>query len=134
MTAQELIKRHEGLRLGPYIDTADKITIGYGRNLTDNGITEAEADVMFEHDFQVAQRTVESLLPRCASLPDPQRAVLINMAFNLGLPRLSGFKKMLAAVKAGDFDKTADEMLDSRWAGQVGTRAIELADLMRGDE
>jgi lysozyme len=68
-------------------------------------------------------------------LAPPRRAVLFNLAFNLGLGRedsrkgegLSGFRRMLAALRQGDSAAAAGEMLDSRWAKQVGRRATELA-------
>ena len=53
------------------------------------------------------------------------------MLFNLGLPRLKTFKKFLAACEAGDFDLASVEMLDSKWASQVGNRAIELSEQMK---
>jgi len=53
------------------------------------------------------------------------------MAFNLGQPRLAGFKKLRAAVLAGDWDLAAAEALDSRWASQIGRRAVEVAALLR---
>jgi len=54
----------------------------------------------------------------------------MDMAFNMGVPRLCKFKKMWAAIYAGDYNTAAIEMLDSRWATQVGTRAIKLSKAM----
>ena len=65
------------------------------------------------------------------NLNENRRRVLMNMIFNLGLPKLLGFKKMLKAIENDDYDGAADEMLDSRWAKQVKGRAVELADIMR---
>ena len=53
------------------------------------------------------------------------------MAFNLGWPRLSRFKNMIEALKAGDYGRAADEALDSKWADQVGTRAERIATVYR---
>lgn len=127
---REQLKRHEGLSLKLYKCTANKSTIGYGRNLDDRGITLAEADLMLEHDIDECLR-LSSQLPVYSSLNQVRQVVVINMLFNLGLPRLLGFTNMWAAIQAGDYAKAADEMLDSKWAAQVGERAIELADMMR---
>ena len=60
-----------------------------------------------------------------------RKVVLVDMCYNLGINRFLGFKKMLAAVKEGNYDTAADEMLNSKWATQVKGRAVELAQLMR---
>ena len=65
-------------------------------------------------------------------LNDTRKMVLIDMCFNLGMPRLKKFKRMIAAMERIDYTNAAAEMLDSRWARQVGNRAIELADMMMG--
>ena len=128
--ATQLI-RHEDLRLKPYRCPAGKLTIGVGRNLEDRGITEAEAMVMLENDIAGARADVDSLLDefgiRKWELNQARMDTLTNMAFNLGRKRLSGFKKMFAAIKDGNFDLAAVEMLNSKYAGDVGRRAVELS-------
>jgi lysozyme len=57
--------------------------------------------------------------------------VLIEMVFNLGMPRLMGFKKMLSALERKDYEQAAKEMLNSRWSVQVGNRATTMAQMMR---
>ncbi len=131
---KEMLIRHEGLRLKPYRDSVGKLTIGVGRNLDDVGISEEEALYLLENDI----RRAEKIAVECASshgvlfesLPEDAQLVLIDMAFNLGY-KLKGFKKMFSALKRRDFDEAAWEMLDSRWARQVGKRATELAEIMR---
>jgi lysozyme len=133
---KNMLIRHEGLKLKPYRDpVVGKLTIGVGRNLDDVGISEDEAMYMLENDIRRAEETAGHC---CAahgvlfeSLPEDARLVLIDMAFNLGY-RLKSFRKMFAALKRGDFIEAAKEMLDSRWARQVGHRAEELAEIMRG--
>jgi len=127
---QQLIA-HEGISLKPYLCPAGKLTIGVGRNLDANGISSAEAMLMLRHDILVARLSLEKVLPGFLALSPPRRRVLIDMCFNLGLPRLLGFKKMLAAVLAKDFNRAADEMLASAWSTQVGQRAQTLATMMR---
>ena len=125
------IKRHEGLRLEMYKDSVGKHTIGYGHNLDDLGITQEQADKLFSDDIT---KVIYELLgiPEFRAIKNKaRREVLINMSFNLGLPKLLGFRKMWAAVMAEAWEAAADEMLDSRWARQVGHRAVELSEIMR---
>ena len=129
-----LVKRHEGLRLKPYKDTVGKLTIGYGRNLEDVGITLEEAELMLEHDLDRALKDAREVIAGFDELDEVRQAVLVDMAFNLGRAGLAGFRNMRAALALGDFERAADEMLDSLWARQVGRRAQELADMMRSGE
>ena len=131
MAVQQL-KIDEGLSLVPYRDTVGVLTIGYGRNLDHVGITEAEATLMLRRDVKVAQRDAQELVgPSWSDLTAARQAVVINMAFNLGRTRLSQFTKTLNAIRLHHYDTAASEMLNSRWATQVGNRATRLADAMR---
>ena len=126
------LMRDEGLRLKPYRDTVGKLTIGVGRNLDDVGITEAEALVLLQNDAQRARRDCRQAFdPWWDNMTERRKRALANMCFNLGLPRLMGFQKMLACLAAGDYDKAADEALDSQWATQVGDRAQRIATAFR---
>jgi lysozyme len=127
----EQLKRHEGFKAKPYLCTAGKITIGYGRNLDDVGVSKAEAEAMLIDDVASAKRGALALFLSYEQLSDARKAVVVNMCFNLGRARLSGFKNMIAAVNDGYFDLAAKEMLNSKWAKQVGNRAIELSEQMR---
>ena len=130
-TLMKQLKRHEGFSAFPYLDTAGKWTIGYGRNLSDVGISIEEAENLLEYDMGKAIAAAEKLFPGFDSLNDTRRAVIANMAFNLGQARLSKFKKFIAAVQSGDFEEASAQMLDSVWATQVKGRATELAELMK---
>lgn len=131
--AAELIKKHEGLKLKPYKCPAGKMTIGYGRNLEDNGISEYEAEVLLHDDIQTCYAQCIKLA--CWNkLSEVRQAVLLDMCYNLGITRLKQFKKMLAALEVGAYNRAAAEMLDSAWARQVKTRATELAELMSKGE
>lgn len=129
------LRRHEAVRLKPYRDLVGKLTIGVGRNLEDVGITEAEADYLLNGDVDRATRSLFARYPSWFTELDPIRqAVLVNMAFNLGLTRLAGFTHMLAALAGKQYGLAADEMITSKWALQVGDRAVELAAQMRTGE
>ena len=134
MTLLDQLKRDEGRRLKPYLDTVGKLTIGYGRNLEDNGITEAEADMMLANDIESHERQVHDFLPWTDSLDEVRKAVLVNMAFNMGIHTLLGFRKTLQAIHDGEYVGAAQLMLRSKWAQQVGPRAHRLALQMRTGE
>ena len=123
--------RDEGMRLKPYTDTVGKVTIGVGRNLDDVGISEDEALAMLDADIDRSIADLDRTLPWLFERPEPVQRALVNMCFNLGWPRLSGFRNMLDALEAGDYDRAAAEALDSRWARQVGARAERIAALFR---
>ena len=124
--------RHEGLRLKPYRCTAGKLTIGIGRNLDDCGISQSEAYVMLINDIMNCEKQLQAKIPDIYNgLDEVRKSVLLNMCFNLGINGLLGFKNTLAFIKAGDWERAANNMLVSRWAKQVGCRAIELSELMR---
>jgi lysozyme len=121
-----MLLRHEGLRLKPYRDTVGVLTIGVGHNL-DEGISEEVALFMLRLDIAEAMAELHAAYPWFAKLDNVRQEVLVDMAFNLGAPRLANFRKTLAALAAGDWQTAHDEMLASKWAEQVGHRAVELA-------
>lgn len=123
----------EGRRKRIYLDTAQppKWTGGVGRNLTDRGFNDDEIDLMLANDIKLAERDARALVPGFDRLDDVRQEVLVNMAFNLGYSRLSGFKKFLTAVNSSRFAEAADEMEDSKWFKQVGQRGVRLRDAMR---
>ena len=127
----EQLKKHEGLRLKPYTDTVGKLTLGIGRNLEDKGITEQEALFMLNNDVDYFYGKLCQSIGWMKKLDDARQNVLVNMAFNLGIAGLMTFKKMLLACEHGNFKIVATEMLNSKWAEQVGYRANELAEQMR---
>ena len=132
-TAVEIIKKHEGKRLKLYECPAGKLTIGYGHNIEDNGISNAVAELMLQEDIEAAERDARLAFDFFGALSPVRQSVVIMMLFNLGLPRLLGFKKMIMALAQGDHEKASIEMLDSKWARQVGYRAAELSAMMNFD-
>jgi len=125
------LELHEGRRAHPYRDTVGKLTIGVGRNLDDKGLSEEEIDVLLDNDITEAWQELTRSLSWFPSLDDVRQHVLLDMAVNLGVAGLLQFKKMLAACERRDFDGAAAEMLDSKWATQVGDRAKTLDRMMR---
>jgi lysozyme len=126
--------RHEGMELKVYKDSLGIETIGVGRNLVDRGVTEEEARYLCNNDIKIVERELVQSFPIVSSLNDTRIRVLLDMAFNVGLPRLRGFKRMWAALDNQDYVEAAKEMLDSKWARQVKTRAYTLARMMESGE
>ena len=146
---------HEGMVLTVYQDTLGIDTIGIGRNLKDRGISKEELDhmdipnmdVVYEHgiteadarylamnDIRIVENELCKVHPCVEDLDAVRQLVLMDMAYNMGVPRLCKFKKMWAAVECGDYPTAAKEMLDSRWARQVKGRATKLANAMHNGE
>ena len=146
---------HEGLRLQVYQDTLGIDTIGIGRNLEDRGITKEELDWMdmpnmdaiYEHgireadamylaqnDVQIVEEELLRAHPCVEDLDAVRQLVVMDMAFNMGVPRLCKFKKMWNAIHENKFDIAAKEMLDSRWAIQVKSRSVILSNAMHNGE
>ena len=128
------LKRDEGFSLRLYNDSVGKITIGYGRNIQDNGISADEAELMLKNDINIAITSLSHLLPWFAKLDDVRKGVLTNMVFNMGMPRMLSFHKMLTFLEDGNFESASKEMIDSKWATQVGGRAKRLATQMQTGE
>lgn len=125
------LERDEGMRRKPYRDAVGKITIGIGRNLSDNGISNGEAYHLLNNDIEEVLADLDTKLQWWRRLDDVRQRVLANMCFNLGITKLLKFEHTLALVMMGDYSKAADEMLKSQWATQVGPRALRLAMMMR---
>jgi lysozyme len=133
----EMLRKHEGVEIHAYKCTAKKITIGVGRNIDPSGgigLSHDEIDYLLAND--VKRVSVELLLTFSwyAELDEVRKDAMIDMCFNMGLPRLSKFKKSLAAMATEDYETAATEFLDSNWAKQVGDRAITITDMIRSGE
>ena len=129
----QLIK-HGGMELKVYKDSLGIETIGVGRNLVDRGVSEEEARYLCNNDIDIVEQELGKSFPIVDGLDDIRTRVLLDMAFNVGLPRLRGFKRMWAALENHDYGEAAKEMLDSKWARQVKTRAYTLARMMESGE
>jgi lysozyme len=143
------IKRHEGAvrsgdrhvvyddasgqPIGPGTHVKGNPTIGYGRLVTSgNGLSEYEALQLLRQDVASVREQLDRQLPWWRTqLCLTRRQAVLEMAFNMGVGGLLTFKNMLAALKSGDYERAADEALDSRWAKQVGHRANNIAERIR---
>ena len=127
------VKTHEGLELKPYLDSSavGVLTIGYGRNLEDRGITKEEAEMLLLNDLETSTKEAKKFEFYENLTSNNRRDVIVEMIFNMGLTRFKKFKKTIKAIENKDFASAADEMLNSKWAGQVGQRAITLSNKFR---
>lgn len=130
---QQLIM-HEGLKLTPYRCTAEKLTIGVGRNLDDVGITQDEAEYLLDNDILRCCDDLDRNMSWWRDLSETRQRVLVDMVFNLGISRFMKFQNAIDAMANGNYAGAAAEMLDSRWADQVGQRAMRLANAMEFNE
>ena len=129
----EQLKRHEGVSKWAYEDHLGYITVGVGRCLDPDmglGLSSDEIDYLLVNDINRCYKELDGFSWFHDLEPIRQEA-LVNMLFNLGLPRFLQFKKTLAYLAEGKYDQAADEMLDSKWARQVKGRAIELSEMIR---
>ena len=151
MTQRELTGKFEGCKLEPYRCPAGKLTIGYGHNIEAKGlpedihnhlavhgsITHEMADRLLDADLDDSKSELVLALPWVTKLSPPRLMVLLDMAFNMGVGStkkksgLLAFQVTLGLIKSGQYDKAADAMLNSKWANQVKSRALILANMMR---
>ena len=146
---------HEGMVLTVYQDTLGIDTVGIGRNLKDRGISpevlsymdipnmaivyteginEADARYLALNDIKIVENELCKVHTCVDDLDAVRQLILMDMAFNMGVPRLCKFKKMWNAIHEGNFDAASLEMMDSKWAREVGSRARKLADAMKSGE
>ena len=124
----QALKVEEGFRPHVYKDSVGLLTIGYGCNLN-AGWSEGLASHVLRYQAEAAEIDL-GVLPWYDQLDLPRRAVLLDMAFNMGVQTLLTFKNTLGAVQRGDWQAAHDGMLASKWARQVGPRAQRLAKVM----
>ena len=133
---REQLKVDEGVKYEIYKDHLGYPTFGIGHLITEDDpehgepdgteISEDRVNEIFESDVAKFVSEAKILFPDLDELPDVAQQVIVNMAFNMGRPRLSKFKNFIAGVNDRDWTRAAEEMMDSRWATQVGDRAIRL--------
>lgn len=119
-------------RLMPYRDSLGNLSLGYGRNIDDNGISAAEAAMLLGNDIDISIATASQqpwfgLVEPC----EPRLRAICEILFELGLPRFNGFHDAVAALNAGDWQTAGAEFLNSLWHLQVGKRAERLAAMIQ---
>lgn len=133
MTLEERLTKHEGRETYPYPDPVkgmDAITIGVGHNLSANGLPDFIIDLLLCHDIKVAREELDRIHPQWRGYTQTRRDALTELMFIMGAGTLSTFKKMWACIDQEDWSGAAIELLDSRFAQQVGRRAHVIADLL----
>ena len=141
---QELIG-DEGFKYEIYLDHLGYPTMGVGHLITEKDeehgkpvgtpISEDRIRGCLDNDIKIVCEELDMKEPWWRTLNDNRQRVIANMCFNLGHPRLSGFKKFIQAMQVSDWERAAVEMMDSKWSGQVGDRAVRLRDrVLRGDD
>jgi lysozyme len=125
-----VLKKHEADRLDLYKCSAGKWTIGTGHNIQDNGIPQEVSDLLLDIDVKDVLKKCRENFKWFCGLSETRRIVVASMVFNLGLVGFKKFRKTIICIGLKEYKGAALEMLDSRWAEQVGRRAVELADMM----
>ena len=134
----EILRKHEGVETHAYVDTVGKVTIGVGRNIDKNGglgLSQQEIDYLLSGDVKRVEAELSQAFIWYDDLDDARKDAMMDMAFNMGLPRLRKFKRALAAMSARLYEIAAVEFLDSLWARQVGkNRSTTISDMIRSGE
>lgn len=131
---KQLLVGHESYKQFPYTDTTGHLTIGIGRNLTNQGISITEAAYLLDDDIQYFYGKLSHFLNFFPRLSENRQIALVDMCFNVGVQGFLNFTNMILALESNDYERAAKEMLNSKWAEQVGERATCLANIIRTGE
>tara|TARA_R110000824_G_scaffold322611_1_gene509572 strand:+ start:765 stop:1181 length:417 start_codon:yes stop_codon:yes gene_type:complete len=124
----------EGLELKPYHCSADKLTIGVGRNIQEVGITKDEALYLLGNDIARCAGECTREFPWFAELTQLRKEAVINLVFNMGMNTFKKFKKTIAFIESGEYERAGTELLDSNYARQVGQRSQRVANMLADGE
>jgi len=138
---REELKVDEGVKYEIYLDHLGLPTFGIGHLILNSDpeygqevgtpVSEDRVNEAFASDINIVCDDCKSLYSDWEVLPEEVQLIIANMMFNMGYPRLSKFKGMKAGIDACDWNRAADEMVDSRWYRQVTNRADRLVNRMR---
>ncbi len=134
LRCRNFIIKHEGFREFPYTDTTGNLTIGFGHNLKARGLSYPVASMALDEDIAYWMVNLDKTLSFFKELSPARQIILVDMCHNLGMQGLLEFKEMLAALSVGNYATASACMLQSKWATQVGHRAIEDAYIMKTGE
>jgi lysozyme len=134
MSLIESVKESEGFRDKVYKCTEGFDTIGYGFAVKDLVLEEDICEMILERKLEKLIESTDKKFPFLRGLPLDKSEVVYEMVYQMGLSGVSKFKKMLAALEKKDYEKSATEMLDSRWAKQTPNRALKLSNIMKGSK
>lgn len=126
------LRTDEGVRSKPYRDSLGFLTIGVGHNLDAEGLCEEAISAQLRHDLERVTTSLPRALPWLLEAPEPVQRVVLNMGFNLGIPKLLGFTTFLSLLERGDYQGAARDLLLTTYAKQVKMRALRLAGLLQG--
>lgn len=132
----EQLKVHEGVRSKVYLCSAGYETIGVGRNISESGLglSDDEIDYLLSNDIKRCREELSFNFDWFDELDDVRQDAMINLCFNIGITSLKRFSNALAAMNIHNYEEAATEFSDSRWASQVGTRALDVTDMIRTGE
>ena len=138
---REQLKIDEGVKYEVYDDHLGYKTFGIGHlvKTTDEEygapvgtpVSEKRVNSVFDKDVETYIDESKKVFGNLEDMPQEAQQVIVNMCFNMGAPRLSQFKKFIKAIHDEDWKTASVEMLDSRWASQVGVRANRLSDRIK---
>jgi len=134
----EELRRDEGVRYTPYMDTEGIPTVAVGHNLNakplpsglEYPLNDSQVYSILVDDVTHVFSALDRYLGWWRTLTYPRQRVLASMCFNMGINGLLGFHHMLESITSGDYEGAAEAMLASKWAAQVGDRSVRLADMM----
>ena len=131
-----MLKRHEGVRSKVYMCSAGYETIAVGRNISESGLglSDDEIDYLLNNDIKRVREELTDSYFWFPAMNEARQDALVDISFNLGQTRLRGFVKAIEAMSREQFDIAADEFMDSKWATQVGNRAIQVTEMIRTGE
>jgi GH24 family phage-related lysozyme (muramidase) len=125
------LTRDEGRRKFPYYDQGNRMTVGVGHDLADNGLNDASIDFILGEDIYAAAAVLDHNIPWWRTLDPVRQRVMLNLSFAMGWPVFAQFARFFSAVNQHRWDDAAMELIASRWAVQVGDRARRLESMMR---
>lgn len=136
---EKLLYLHEGNKRFPYLDSVNKLTIGVGFNISDVGLYPEEINFILKNRIKLVRSDLNKYLPWYSGLDPVRKAVLEDMEYNMGPEPFDGdgvkdWPIFLKQVETGKYAEAAKNMRSTKWASQVGQRAVRLAKMMETGE